>query len=103
MQVLKKNLKATQDMQKIYADQHKTLKEFQFEEHVYFHIKPKLRSLKIRSCTKLAPRYCGPFEILERIGTLAYKIALPMTVNVHDVFHVSLLKKYVKYVDNVID
>ena len=55
------------------------------------------------SCLKLAPPYCGPFKILERIGPVDYRLALPPTMKVHDVFHVSFLKRYVKYVDHVID
>jgi len=48
----------------------------------------------IGSHAKLVPQYCGPFEILERIGPVDYILALPPTVKFHDVFHVSLLKKY---------
>ena len=70
---------------------------------MYLRIKPKKSSLRIGSCAKLAPRYCGPLEILERIGPVAYILALPLTVKVHDDFHVSFLKRYVKYVDHVID
>ena len=58
--------------------------------------------MRIRSCANMAPRYYGPFEILERIGPVAYQLAFLLTVKFHDVFHVSLLKKYVKYVDHVI-
>jgi hypothetical protein len=66
-------------------------------------VKPKKISLKLGSCTKLAARFCGPFEILDRIGPIAYMLALPASMNVHNVFHVSLLKKYVHYPNHVID
>ena len=68
---------------------------------MYLRIKPKKISLRIGSCAKLAPRLYGPFNIIERIGSVAYRLALPLKVKFHDVFHVSLLKKYVKDVDHV--
>ena len=52
-------------------------KEFIVGDHVYLRVRPRKSSLKLRSCAKLSPRYCGPFEVLERIGTIAYRIALP--------------------------
>ena len=52
---------------------------------------PKKISLKLGSCTKMAARFYGPFEILDKIGPVAYMIALPASMNVHNVFHVSLL------------
>jgi hypothetical protein len=59
--------------------------------------------LKLGNCSKLAARYCGPFEILERIGPVAYMIALPTSMYVHNVFHVSFLKKYIPDANHVID
>jgi hypothetical protein len=50
-----------------------------------------------------ATRFCGPFEILERIGPVAYMLALLASMNVHNVFHVSLLKKYVPDANHVIN
>jgi hypothetical protein len=66
-------------------------------------VNPKKRSLKLGSCTKLAASFCGPFEILDKIGPVAYMIALHDSMNVHNVFHVFLLKKYVHDPNHVID
>ena len=54
-------------------------------------------------CGKLAPIFCGPFEILAKKGPVAYELALPVHVRVHNVFHASLLKKYVYDIEHVID
>jgi hypothetical protein len=59
--------------------------------------------LKLGNCSNLAVRYCGPFEILERIGPIAYMLALPASMCIHNVFHVSFLKKYVPDANHVID
>lgn len=82
------------DKQKIYVDQHRVRKDLQVGERVYFWIKPRESSLNIGSCAKLTPHFCGPFEILERIGTMAYMMTLPPLVYIHDVLHVSFLKRY---------
>lgn len=74
----------------------KAHKEFNVGYHAFFRVKLKLNSLKLGSCAKLAPIYCGPFKILEHIGLVAYKLALLTDIREHKVFHVSLLKKYVR-------
>ena len=53
---------------------------------------------------KLSPRFVGLFEILERVGTLAYKVALPPGLSkIHNVFYVSILRKYVFYASHVVE
>lgn len=102
MQVTKKNLKASQDKHKNYVNQLREFKGFYVREHVYLCINPKKKSLRIGSCSKLEPQYCGPFEVLQKIGPTVYKLAVPLIVKFHDFFHVSLLKRYAKYGDHVI-
>jgi hypothetical protein len=100
---IKQNLKATQHRQKVYANKNKTVREFKVGEHVLLKVKPKKSSLKLGSCKNLAARFCGPFEILDRIGPVAYMLALPISMNVHNVFHVYLLNKYLHDHNHVID
>ena len=56
---------------------------------------PKRGVVRFGKQGKLSPRFIGPFEILERVGTVAYRLALPLDLSsVHEVFHVSMLQKY---------
>jgi hypothetical protein len=71
--------------------------------HVFLKVKANRRSLRLGNCLKLAARFCGPFEILERIGSVAYMLALSAFMIVHNVFHISLLKKYIPDANHVID
>ena len=66
-------------------------------------MKPKRSSIKLRKYKKLAYRYCGPYEIIKRIGEQSYKLALPLHLHIHDVFHVSLLKQYVANPEHILD
>jgi hypothetical protein len=100
---IKKNLKAAQDRQKIYANKNKIHRGLKVGDHVFLKVKANRSSLKLGSCTKLAAGFCGPFEILERIGPIAYMIALPTSMSIHNVFHVSLLNKYIPDANHVID
>jgi hypothetical protein len=61
-------------------------------EDVFLKVNPKKISLKLGNCTKITTRLCGRFEILDKIGLFACIIALYSSMNVHNVFHVSLLK-----------
>jgi hypothetical protein len=72
-------------------------------ENVILKVKPKKSSLKLGSCTKLATRFYGPFEILDIIGPVAYMLEFSSSINVDNVFNVSLLKKHVHGPNHVID
>ena len=65
---------------------------------------PKRIVVRFGKREKLSPRFIGPFEILERIGVVAYRLALPPSMSgVHEVFHVSMLRKYTPYLAHVVD
>ena len=100
---IRQNLKAAQDRQKNYPDKHKVDREFSVGDHVYLRVRAKKSSLKIGSCAKIFARYCGPFELLERIGPVSYRLALSASTRAHNFFHVSFLKKYVHDPNHVID
>ena len=97
------NLKVTQDRQKSQADLKQTQKKFQVCQHVFIKVRPKKTSLRLGSFAKLAPQYCRHFEILSRIGQVAYQLDLPPNLKVHNVFHISVLKKYVHDATHVIN
>ena len=77
--------------------------EFKVGDHVFLKVKPNRSSLKLGNYSKLAARFFGSFEILERIGSVAYILALPASMTVHNLFHISLLKKYILDANHVID
>ncbi|GJS97867.1 hypothetical protein Tco_0819037 [Tanacetum coccineum] len=92
--VRKEKLQATKDRQKSYADNRRKLLEFEVGDRVLLKVSPWKGVIRFGKRGKLAPRYVGPFEILERIGPLAYRLRLPKELSeVHDTFHVSNLKK----------
>ena len=97
------NLKEEQDRQKSYTDQKRKDKDDQIGDHVYLKVKPKQSSLSLGRCSKLAPRFCGPFEILPKRGPVTYELVLPTHIRVHNVFHAFLLNKYVYDTNHVID
>eukprot|EP00253_Pinus_taeda_P008867 PITA_08867 len=85
---VRSNLKIAQDRQKSFADWKRRYKEYQVSDHVYIRIQARKSTLQWSGCTKLAPRYCGPFQVLARIGPVAYQLALPSHIRIHNVFHV---------------
>ena len=92
-----------QSRQKAYVDNcHREL-EFMVRDHVFLLGLPMKGVMRFRKKGKLSPRYVGPFEILKRIKAVAYKLELPLEFsNVHPLFHVSMVKKYLLDLSHVI-
>ena len=78
--------------------------EFEVGDHVFLKVMLKRGVVRFGKRDKLSPRFIGPFEILERVGTVAYRLALPPSMaGVHKVFHVSMLWKYTPDLAHVVD
>ena len=91
----KEKLKEARSRQKSYADRGRKTKDFEPGEHVFLKVSPWKGVKRFGLKGKLSPRYVGPFQILEKVGDVAYRIALPPTLaHVHNVFHVSMLRGY---------
>ncbi|RVW78377.1 Transposon Ty3-G Gag-Pol polyprotein [Vitis vinifera] len=102
--LIKERLKAVQSRHKSYADQRRRDLEFEVGDHVFLKVSPMKSVMRFGRKGKLSPRFVGPFEILERVGTLAYKVALPPSLSkVHNVFHVSTLRKYIYDPSHVVE
>nr|GEZ46135.1 hypothetical protein [Tanacetum cinerariifolium] len=93
--VAKEKHKEARTRQKSYADKHRRALEFQTGDHVFLKVSPTRGVRRFGIKAKLSPRFIGPFEILDRVGEVSYRLALPPQLShVHDVFHVSLLRGY---------
>ena len=93
---IRKRLRAAQDRHRSYADTRRKPLTFEAGDHVFLRVSPLKGSLRFGQKGKLSPRYVGPFEVLQSVGPVAYRLALPPTLQgIHDVFHVSQLRRYV--------
>ncbi|KAL0554785.1 hypothetical protein IC582_008713 [Cucumis melo] len=104
IQKIRSRMHTAQSRQKSYADVRRKDLEFEVRDKVFLKVAPMRGVLRFERRGKLSPRFVGPFEILERIGPVAYRLALPPSLStVHDVFHVSMLRKYVPDPSHVVD
>jgi hypothetical protein len=97
LQILKDNLTMAPNRMKQAADQHHSERSFEVGDWVFLRLQPyKQMSLKqSKKDNKLSPKYYGPYKLLQKIGTMTYKLKLPASSRVHPVFHVSCLNKVI--------
>ena len=103
VKLIREKMKASQSRQKSYHDKRRKDLEFQAGDHVFFrvtHVTGVGHALKSK---KLTPHFIGPYQISDRIGNVAYRVVLPPNLsNLHDVFHVSQLRKYISDPSHVV-
>ena len=94
-QLIKSCLKAAQDRQKSYANLKRKDIEYVVREKVFLKISLWKGVVHFGKHGKLSPRYVGPYEVIEKLGPIVYRQALPPKLSkIHDVFHVSMLRRY---------
>ncbi|KAK6157746.1 hypothetical protein DH2020_011994 [Rehmannia glutinosa] len=95
VKLIKERIRTAQSRQKSYADKRRNDLEFEVGDEVFLRLSPRKGLINPNKGGKLSPRYVGPYKILQGIGKLAYRLELPAQyAGMHDVFHVSRLKKY---------
>jgi hypothetical protein len=97
VRIIRENLRVAQTRQKSYANNRRRPLQFEEGDHVYLKVSPLrgMRRFKVKG--KLSPRFIRPFRIFRRVGEMAYQLVLPDNLpDVHNVFHVSQLKKYLR-------
>ena len=93
---IRQRIQTAQNRQKSYADRRRRTLEFAIGDQVFLKVAPMKGIMRFGKKGKLSPRYIGPFSVIERIGDVAYKLDLPMSMSqIHNVFHVSMLRKYI--------
>ncbi|MCO5552746.1 hypothetical protein L7F22_006263 [Adiantum nelumboides] len=97
------NIHQAQDRYKKYADEERRQVVFKEGDYVFLRVPEHSKSLKTGPTPKLLPRFCGPFKILKRVGSMAYKLKLASNSRVHPIFHVSRLRQRLLRKDNIID
>ena len=94
--MIRQRIQTAQSRQKSYADVRRQELEFEEGDHVFLKVSPSKGIIRFGKRGKLKLRYIVPFEVLQRIGLVAYRITLPPEfLHVHGVFHISMLRKYV--------
>ncbi|XP_057861872.1 uncharacterized protein LOC131070380 [Cryptomeria japonica] len=94
LKAFKENIQQAQNQQKLYANHHRIERSFEVGEMVFLRLQPyRQSSLKMSGAKKLKPQFYGQYHVLRRFGEVAYEIELPSERKIHNVFHISCLKK----------
>ena len=95
VKMIRERLKVATDRQKSYADMKRKDIRYEVGEKVFLKVSPWKKVMRFRKKGKLSPRFIGPYEVIKKVGPVAYRLALPLDLEkIHNVFHVSMLRRY---------
>ena len=95
MKMIRERLKVATDIQNSYADMKRKDVRYEIGEKVFLKVSPWKKVMRFGRKGKLSPRFIGPYEVIEKVGPMAYRFALPPELEkIHNFFHVSMLRRY---------
>ena len=103
VKMIKEILKVATDRQKSYANMRRKDIRYEIDEKVFLKVSPWKKVMRFGKKDKLSPRFIGPYEMIEKVGPVAYRLALPPELEkIHNVFHVSMLRRYMSNSSHVV-
>ena len=95
VKTIRERLKVATDKQKSYADMKRKDIRYEVGEKVFLNVSPWKKVMRFWKNGKLSPKFIGPYEVIEKVGPVAYRLTLPPDLEkIHNVFHVSMLRRY---------
>ena len=93
--MIRERLKKAADGQKSYADLKRKDMQYEISEKVFLKVSPWKKFMRFGKKGKLSPRFIGSYEVIKKVGPVAYRLALPPELEkIHNLFHVSMLRRY---------
>ena len=103
VKMIRERIKVAADRQKFYADLKRKEIQYEIGEKVFLKVSPWKKVMRFGKNGKLSPRFIGPYEVIEKVGPMTYRLALSLELEkIHNVFHVSMLRRYKSYPSHVV-
>ena len=103
VKMIKERLKVATDRHKSYVDMKRKEIRYEIDEKVFLKVSPWNKVMRFGKKGKLSLRFIGPYEVIEKVGSVAYRLTLPPDLeNIHNVFHVSMLRRYISDPSHVV-
>ena len=95
VKMIKERLKVAVDRQNSYANFNRKDIQYEIDEKVFLKVSPRKKVMRFGRKGKLSPRFIGPYKVIEKVGPVAYRLALPPELeNIHNIFHILMLRRY---------